>query len=246
MSDTTVTPEVPETGPIDNRYLSDQFMEMVFFIERYHATQGSSPNDETMHKRFEIEQATLEEFKINPLVQKSLKYRGIVYPAPGDTLTSKQMAAISAMLNYTDRRSDEKKLRDIGITTREWSTWLLDDNFAAYLSDRSERMLVASQHEAHLGLIKGIRGGNLASVKLYNEMTGRYNPEAENNFNIKILLGSFIEILQRHVSDPIVLHRIALEMNNAAARQTMGDSGPGPSGRFAPTQKQIVMKGEVI
>jgi hypothetical protein len=245
MSEMPITPEVPEDGPIDNRYLSDQFMEMVFFIERFHATQGNAPTDEIMHKRFEIEQKDLEDFKVNPLVQKSLKYRGIVYPNPSDMLTDKQMAAIAAMLNYTDRRSDEKKLRDIGITTREWHTWLLDDNFAAYLSDRSERLLTASQHEAHLGLIKGMRSGNVAHVKLFNEMTGRYNPEAENNFNIKILLGTFIEILQRNISDPVVLHRIALEMNNAAARQTMGGA-EGPSGRFAPTQKQIAMKGEVI
>ena len=156
------------------------------------------------------------------------------------------MAAIAAMLNYADRRSDEKKLRDIGITTREWTSWLLDDDFAAYLSDRSERLLVASQHEAHLGLIKGIIGGNIASVKLYNEMTGRYNHEAENNFNVKVLLGSFIEVLQRHVTDPIVLHRIATEMNNVAARQTMGEIAAGPSGRFAPAQKQIAIAGEVI
>lgn len=250
LPDMTDLPEEPDSSPISapqpKNYLTDLEMDMVFFIERYHATCGDAPNDEIMHRRFDIDQAGLEEFKINPLARKSFEVRGIVYPPREDSLTDKQMAAVAVMLNYTDRRSDEKKLRDIGITTREWSSWLLDNNFSAYLTERSERVLSASQHEAHLGLIKGMRAGNVAHVKLFNEMTGRYNPEAENNLNIKLLLGTFIEILQRHVSDPIILNRIAVEMTNAATRDQIGMNNAGPSGRFAPTQKQIAMKGEVI
>lgn len=238
--------EVPETGPIDNSYLSDQFMDMVFYIERYHSTMGEAPTDENLNRRFGVEQPTIEEFKIHPLVQKSLKHRGIVYPRYEDRLNDRQMAAVAAMLNYTDKRSDEKKLRDIGITTREWHGWLLDDAFAGYVRDRSEKLLANSQHEAHLGLIKGIRTGNIAHVKLYNEMTGRYNPEAESNFNVRLLLGKFIEILQKHIQDPAVLNVIAMEITNAAAREQMGNPVGGPSGRFAPQQKMITMKGDVI
>lgn len=251
MSELSDTPDVPVTpepniANVQPEYLSDQQMEMVFFIERYHSSYGQAPNDETMMRRFDIDQAGMEEFKIHPLVRKSFSYRGIVYPALEDRLTDRQMAAVAAMLNYTDRRSDEKKLRDIGITTREWSSWLLDTNFSQYLTERSERVLVASQHEAHMGLIKGLRAGNVAHVKLFNEMTGRYNPEAENNLNIKLLLGTFIEILQKHVSDPIILNRIAVEMTNAATRDQIGGINAGPSGRFAPAQKEIAMHGEVI
>lgn len=249
MSDLSVTSDVPQfpaEGPNANSFLSDQFMEMVFFIERFHGTYGNAPSDDVLHRRFDVGSAELEEFKIHPLVQKSFAYRGIVYPSRQDRLTDKQMAAIGVMLNYVDRRSDEKKLRDIGITTREWTTWLLDENFAAYLNEKSERVLNASQHEAHLGLIKGLRAGNVAHVKLFNEMTGRYNPEAENNLNIKLLLGTFIEILQKHVSDPIVLNRIAVEMTNAATRDQIGGMNSGPSGRFAPKQKQIAMRSDDI
>lgn len=237
--------EVPENGPINNSYISDQFMEMVFYVERYHSTMGEAPADENMKRRFDVEQSELEEFKIHPLVQKSLKHRGIVYPRYEDRLTDRQMAAVAAMLNYTDKRSDEKKLRDIGITTREWHGWLLDDIFAGYLKDRSERLLANSQHEAHLGLIKGMRTGNIAHVKLYNEMNGRYNPEQENQFNVRVLLSRFVEILQKHVSDPVILNAIALEVTNAAARETLGNPVSGPSGRFAPQQKMI-LKGDMI
>lgn len=239
-----------ETSTIaEMAYLTHEYLEMIHFIERYHATQGEAPTDEMMHRRFKVEQSTLEDFKFHPLVQKSFKYRGITYPSMKDILNDRQLMAIATMTNYIDRRSDEKKLRDLGISSREWATWLLDDEFQKYLYERSERMFVGAQHEAHLGLIKGVRNGNVASVKLYNEMTGRHNPEADNNLNVRLLLHGIIEILQKHVKDPVMLHSIAGEMMNFAARQSIDNTSPGASGRFAPpvvaVQKEIALKGEL-
>jgi hypothetical protein len=216
---------------------------MVHYVERYHAVNGDTPNDEQMLRRFNIALPLLEEFKVDELVQQSLKVRGINYPAPKDFLNDRQLAAIATMTNYVDRRSDEKKLRDIGISPREWSTWLLDNNFAEYLAQRAERMFQGAQHEAHLGLIKGMRNGNVASVKLYNEMSGRHNPDADHQLNIRVLMGGIIEILQLEIKDPIVLHRIATKMMNLAAREQAGLSGRG-----APViveQKSIEMSGEL-
>lgn len=252
LSEESVTTELSTNGESDNAddsvdWLNDVQMEMVFFIERFHAMQGEVPPDDTITKRFNLQGDTLTKFKAHPLVEKSFKFRGISYPPLSEGFNDRQMAAIAAMTNYTDRRSDEKKLRDVGITAREWATWLLDDKFQMYLSQRSEKMLAGAQHEAHLGLIKGMRNGNVASVKLYNEMTGRYNPDADNQVNVKMLLHSFIEILQRHIKDPIMLHGIASELMNAASRESLGVGGfaaPVDSGRSAPV-KVIAMKGEI-
>lgn len=252
VSETPVTPTKPNDivnhGASHSDWLTDEQMEMVFFIERFHAMQGEVPTDSIMHQRFAFEEDQLDAFKSHPLVAKSMAFRGITYPPLTDFLNERQMAAVATMTNFVDKRSDEKKLRDIGITTREWATWMLDENFQRYLTSRSERMLVGAQHEAHLGLIKGMRNGNVASVKLYNEMTGRYNPEADNQVNVKMLLHSFIEVLQRHIKDPIQLHGIATELATLASGNIMG-MGMGPlSGRSAPQgipSKVIVMKGEV-
>lgn len=237
-----------DTPPIAEAeaFLSEAFIDMVHYIERFHATNGEPPNDEQMHRRFNVAEAVLEEFKVDPLVQKSLRTRGINYPSPKDFLNDRQLAAIAAMTNYVDRRSDEKKLRDIGITPREWSTWMLDNKFTEYLQSRAERMFIGAQHEAHLGLIKGMRNGNVASVKLYNEMSGRHNPDADHQLNIRVLLGGIIEILQLEIQDPIVLNRIATKMMNLAARESQ--AGGALSGRSAPIvveQRQIEMSGEL-
>lgn len=207
MSDTTIT---PENSVI--HHLTDRQLDMIFFIERYHASQGTVPDDAKMHRRFDLFEGELDAFKANPLVARSFEARGIHYPSRGSNLSDRQMAAVATMLDNYDKRSDEKKLRDIGITTREWSQWLLDDEFGAYLRDRSERMLVAAQFEAHKGLIKGARTGNVASIKELNALTGRRDPEADNNINVTLMVHRFIEVIQREVKDPQVMHRIANEL----------------------------------
>lgn len=258
VSEKTETPESNSPAPSSNPsasssasldWLTDGQMEMVHFIERHHAMLGEPPSDNVMRQRYDITEDELREFKTHPLVLKSMKYRGINYPSRGELLSDRQMHAIATMTNYVDKRSDEKKLRDMGITSREWSQWMLDEEFQKYLNERSERMLIASQHQAHLGLVKGARNGNVAAVKLYNEMTGRYNPDQENNLNVRILLGSFIEVLQRHIKDPVIMHAIATEMMNVASRQSIEGNASGLPGRFAPPvmseQKVIPMRGEL-
>ncbi|GHF92007.1 hypothetical protein GCM10018783_73530 [Streptomyces griseosporeus] len=137
-----------------------------------------------------------------------------------DKLTDEQQHAIAAMLDPYDRRSDEKKLRDIGITTRQWSTWLLDDQFASYVRDRSEVMLRNSVFEAHKGVLKGARNGNVASVKALYEITGRYRPNEEQQIDIRRVLHTFIEIIQKYVKDPVTLHNMAIELSNVATAES--------------------------
>jgi len=237
------TPELveDETIPPIQEFLTNEFLDMMHFVERFHATRGKPPSDDDLMRRFNVAQPLIEEFKIDPLVQKSLRARGINYPHAEDILNDRQLAAIAVMTNYVDKRSDEKKLRDIGISTREFATWMLDDDFSRYLQERAERMFIGAQHEAHMGLIKGMRNGNVASVKLFNEMSGRFNPDQEHQFNIRLLMSGIIEILQKHVRDPITLHKIANEMMNLAARESPNELGRGVPGRFAPPTQTIVV-----
>lgn len=231
MSDTPDTPTngvvSPDSEQSKGDYLTDIELDLVFFVERYHSTVGESPTDAKIKERYDVNDATLEAFKTNPLVIRSMEARGIPYPNAEDKFTARQMAAAAAMLAYTDRRSDQKKLSDIGVSSREWAGWLQDESFAHYLRDRSERMATNSLHEAHLGIMKGVRNGNTASIKLYLEMQNRYNPEAANQIDIQSVLHRFIEAIQKHVKDPITLHRIATELSNIAAANSYGTAIAG-------------------
>lgn len=200
--------------------LSDVDFELIQFVERFHATTGSAPTDAQINQRYQLTSDVLEDFKRNPLVIKSFKVRGIIYPAAEDSFTPEQMHAAAVMTDLVDRRSDEKKLRDLGITTRQWTTWVQDDNFAAYLRDRSERLVENSMFEVHKGMMKGVRSGNISAVKLAYEVTGRYRPNEEAQVDVRRVLHTFIEVIQRYVKDPLTMHRIAVDLSNVASAET--------------------------
>lgn len=211
-----------QSGVSELANLTDVELDVIFYIERFAASMGNVPTRVQIEQRFNgLTDEWFANFDANPLVQKSFRTRGIVYPAQADVLTDDQMHAIATMLDPYDRRSDEKKLRDLGLTSRQWATWLLDDQFAEYVRDRSERMLANSVHEAHKGLIKGARNGNVASVKTLYEITGRYRPNEEQAVDVRRVLHTFIEVIQRYVKDPVVLHNIAMDLSNAASAESL-------------------------
>lgn len=200
--------------------ITDVELDLIFFIERFHASTGSAPTDAQLNQRFNLTPELLAGFKANPKVLKSLKHRGINYPHAEDKFTAEQMHAASVMMDLVDRRSDEKKLRDMGITTRQWSQWLLDDEFASYLADRSEKLLANSLPEAHKGLLKGVRNGNIQAVKTMYEVTGRYRPNEEEQIDVRRVLHTFIEVIQKFVKDPVMLHAIAMELSQVASTES--------------------------
>jgi hypothetical protein len=201
--------------------LTDVELDLIHFVERFHASTGSAPTDAQINARYDLDKKTLKTFKQNPLVLKSFDRRGIIYPPAEDRFTPEQMHAAAVMTDMIDRRSDEKKLRDLGITTRQWSSWVQDESFAAYLRDRSERLLENSVFEAHKGLMKGVRNGNVASVKTFYEVTGRYRPNEEAQIDIRHVLHTFIEVIQKFVKDPVTLHAIAMELSQVASAESL-------------------------
>lgn len=221
-------------------------LDLIFYIERCAATNGGPPTNHQIMQRFSnIDQEFLENFSQNPLVQKSFKARGIVYPAIQDKLTDEQMHAIAVMLDPYDRRSDEKKLRDIGITTRKWSTWLLDDQFAEYVRDRSEKLLQNTTFEAHKGVLKATRNGNIAGAKLHYELTGRYRPNEEEQIDIRRVLHTFIEVIQRYVHDPVIMHQIAMDLSSVASAESLSTGLTNQMMSNAQTYRESVISGTV-
>lgn len=121
-------------------------------------------------------------------------------------LTPTQLLVVNTMLDLNDSRSDRKKLQDLGIDTKTYQAWLLDDKFSNYARRRTEQMFGKSQHEAHLAIIDGMRRGNPKMTELYLEMTGKFSrrPEGPANFTADTaaqLIGQIIEIIVEEVDD---------------------------------------------
>lgn len=127
-----------------------------------------------------------------------------------NALTPQQLIVANIMLDLVDTRSEKKKLQDLGVSTLKYQMWLKDPVFNQYLVDRAESMMGESQHQALLALQDKVRMGDLPSIKLYLEMTGRFvqqttavagtTPMAD----FKVMLTRLIEIISDEVHDPQV------------------------------------------
>lgn len=142
-------------------------------------------------------------------------------------LTPLQLIVANKLLDLSDQKSESKKLRDCGVTTHRFQTWLRDPNFAGYLRDRTENMLGEYQHEAMLSLIDQVRSGNMKAIQYYHEMTGRYITQTAKNagttgaFDVKILLIRLIEILEDEIDDNALAARIGERIRGlVSANQT--------------------------
>lgn len=219
----------------EQEYLSNLGIGVVNYIEKHHSVTGAVPSDDAIvgyiTKNFmALGQLELTNLKSNQLFRNSMEVRGILLNYDPDKqlrdvieLTPRQMAAASVMMNMTDRRSDEKKLRDLGISTEEWSNWMQNAAFSEYLRERAEVLVNNSIHTAHMGLLRGVNQGNTASIKLYYELTGRYDPNKEENVNIRMVIGRVLEAIQKHIRDPATLNALAIEMSQIAI-----ESGSSP------------------
>jgi len=223
---------------VSREYLEDWEREVVSFIERYHAVGGVAPGDSEIldyvndfcDVEEELTEDGLEALKNDFLFQESMRVRGIIINegSVNKNLTPRQMAAVAAMLNLIDKRSDEKKLRDLGIHTEEWATWMLNDKFAAYVNGRTEKMIMNSTGEAHMGLLKGVRAGNLQAVRLHYELTGRYNPDQDAALNVRVILGRVLEVIQKHVKDPNVLNSLGADLMQVGIEASSQQTQVGP------------------
>lgn len=217
-------------------YLEDWEREVVLFIEKYHAVGGVAPSDndiiEYVNNFTDSDEILTEDglstLKNDFLFQESMRVRGIIVDqgSVNKNLTPRQMAAVSVMLNLIDKRSDEKKLRDIGVTTEEWATWSLNDKFAAYVNGRTEKMVMNTTGEAHLGMLKAMRAGNLQAIQLHHKLTGRYDPDADAAVNVRVILGRVLEVIQKHVKDPNTLQALGTDLMQVGIEANSPVAGP--------------------
>lgn len=215
------------SAPVAKKFLDKWELEVVQFVERYHSVSGTFPEDDDIlewvnscQPHWNYNQDELNELKKDRLFRESMRSRGIYLSdelnLKTGQLSPRQMAAAAVMMNILDRRSDAKKLSDMGISAEEWENWRLDKSFSQYLASRAELLIENSQHEAHLALVKSVRTGNISAIKYFNELSGRFAPEQDNNVNVRLMIGRILEVIQKHVKDPGVLGAIATDMSQVA------------------------------
>lgn len=195
---------------------------VIDFIETYHTAFGDFPGRSQINQAAETANGSpfkayeIDAFLDDELTVKSLEERGIVPPwileKNPSGLTSEQLAVAAVINNVKDRRSDAKKLSDLGISSRKFNGWMHSRVFTDYLRVSANKIIEHSEHEAHMGLLRAVNAGNTKAIETFFAMTGRWNPAQENTVNLQQLTTRFIEIIQTHVRDPNILMAIAADL----------------------------------
>jgi hypothetical protein len=173
----------------------------------WHAHKRYPLPDEIAQKfGFTLEQVEL--LNCSTFWNKSLERRGIT-PVAGD-LSVQQVAAISLITNFTDRRTIPVKLAAIGVTEEQINGWYQNPEFQRELGARTDSVLETAHPEVQAQLIRQIQRGNIQAIKMYYEVTGR--AQSQETVNLKLAMQRMLEVIQRHVKDPAVLQSIATEM----------------------------------
>lgn len=205
--------------------LSSDEIEAINFIEQYWHDNRRFPTEAELEKAYG---ASVERFFAHPTVHAALEARGIPRP-PGSKdelpkgLTKLQLAAALKFLDVEDKRSLATKLKEIGVTTSQWYGWMKGKRFRDFVTDNTTRDFEESLHEAQMGLRKAVSDGNPAAIKLYYELTNRYNSNDGQIGNLKVVISQIIEAVQRHVTDPETLELIASDFS-----MILGSGGTKP------------------
>lgn len=197
------------------------WIELVDLIEAYWTKYGEYPERSVIrvvldNTGYDVADPELDELLEDERLKKSLAMRGIMHPSvEKDSLTGltrEQLAVIAALNNNRDTRSDVKKLSDLGIAPRVFSGWMHSNRFSQHMRDSAEQLLINSIADGHNALLRGVRKGDTNALKLFFEMTGRYNPGFENQVNIQQFMLLVVEAIQKHVHDPAQLQALAGEL----------------------------------
>lgn len=197
------------------RRLNGEQIQVIYYIEQYYLKNSKFPPVGVFLNRFPFFDLKFN-LEADELFVEALNNRGIVVPIkldePSDIpreITPEQVAAITSVINFEDKRSRASKLRSLGIEPSKWSAWIRNPTFKNFLHSLSVQNLEGSLHVAHEGILKSVEKGNIDAIKFYLEWSGHYKPEEEGaNNNYKLVISRLIESIQRWVKDPDILSLI--------------------------------------
>lgn len=196
--------------------LNDNQAEAVALIEQKFWQHSSIPTNEYLSEQLNVGIPTIQRWWQNAIFRDALIRRGVDLrdDRSKSVLTPQQLQVVNLMLNQHDKRSVREKLDSVDITSQKYYSWLRQPAFLQYLQKRAEDLFASSDHEGYLALLDTVKGGDIQAIKLFFEMRGKYTPSAKIDVNVETVMIQLIEIVARHVKDPMVLQSIADDIDN--------------------------------
>lgn len=186
--------------------LNEAQYELLTFIEQEYSITGLFPSKALAIEALGCSDVFFDRCLKSDGFLNALNNRGIRRPdQAGKVCTAQQISAVATMLDLNDRRSDSKKLNDMGIPTQTWSGWQRDPVFSEYFYRRAESIYGDILKDIPISLQQNVKRGDISSIKLVLEMTGRYSDKKGNELDLNNILMRVLEILQKYITNPDAL-----------------------------------------
>lgn len=215
-----IPPNLPEE--VDETYLDV----LTFYETRFWLT-ATLPNNEEVKNRFSLSQRVFDNYydrlveplknrlglELKPRSTFNLDTGAVKISGPEADLDPLFVMATSIICDTADKRTTAAKLKQLGMTTKQWQGQIKLPAQRAYFEKRLAESFDNVELSAKLSLSKNVEAGDLQSIKYYHEYTGKYRPQNDTTLNLVFLMGRMMEILSKFLS-PEQLSLVADEIDN--------------------------------
>lgn len=216
--------------------LNEREYELLTFIEQEYLISGMLPSKDVCCSKVSITPLAYDKLYKRDDFRNALLARGISIKIldgvqSNGVLTAEQLMTINTLLDQNDTRSDKKKLADLQVSTQTYAGWCRDPAFQEYLQRRTEALFGDALTEANRAIYDNVRRGDLGSIKLLFEMTGRWSSKPVSEMNIEWVLIKIMEVLEKHITDSNLLLSIATDLGGIQAEAVPVADGMGRAPR---------------
>jgi len=195
--------------------------DVLTYIEVYYYENKKLPEVHVLHEHFKSHPDRPNFLKgwngVLDDISNSLQNRGIKpYNTVENYIDPKFAWATSLIVNHLDKRTIPAKLKEAGLSTKEWQALLRRKRHFEYFQSRLDEVFDNDvKNDAKLALAKSIQNGDLQAIKYYNELKNIYRPETQNALQmVSLVLTAVMEILAQNVTSD-VLNRVAAEIRSS-------------------------------
>lgn len=213
----------PATVEVVVQQLTSMEVRVLNYVEQCYWETGLCPTPERVAEELHLTPGFCRKAYANETLRGQLAARGIdptqlttVGKLIQETkaLSAKQIVCANMMLNLHDKRSQREKLTQIQVSSQQFAAWMRQPAFVEFMRKRSEALFGANDWQAYRALINNVSAGDNKSLELFFRMRGIYNPTVNINLNVEVVLQQVVEVIARHVKDPLVLQAIAGEIDS--------------------------------
>lgn len=201
--------------PTPEGFTTLAFRNTVAAIQTYFLGNGGLPTVDDLYRLWpKIPKAVYSGLMATPELKEALRYRGVPW-SDDSGLSLEQQMAILKLADPTDRRSLSTKLRELGIPSPTYQSWLKQPVFRRSLNIRTKDLYEDFLPEVRATLVGKAISGDNASIDKVLAISGEWDPSAREVQNAREVVLKVMDAVVRNVQDVDLRRKILADVQAA-------------------------------